>query len=276
MLAKRTGAGEVVPMVLACDPAVAGAQYVAAHKMLLESDALMAATLAEMGEPEGVAPAPDVLARGAIVIGDGRLARFRGSSDVDDLLAVPDAAARVHIRIPASGELARAERTAGPSPMRGRAIYLRAVTAATVDRARFAEVYAEFLDSLDERDREAFDAFVEWVPQRDAWTCAAFIERIDGIDLDRGPIGYPIQTEVDETGRVVSLGLLDSVLDAPTVISEIAVHIRTLGALGKPARLPSLSACGSRSDEAEAGSGPAPSAPETTSCTDGEAAAAAP
>lgn len=135
-------------MLLACDPSVARAQEAAALERLRDADASggQAEAMREFAglcgsdveAHERLTPGaadvdhmePAVLAYMASVAAARALDRYRASCDVNDLLAIPDDATKVVVRIPSSREVAQADASCGPCPETGRLRYAQAAQAA--------------------------------------------------------------------------------------------------------------------------------------------------
>lgn len=128
----------------------------------------------------------------------------------------------------------------------------------------WAKAHAAYLDALPRREREAVAKFELWQAGLYAERVAAFLVSIDGVPLERGADGYPVQD------------LLDRVQAGPSIVAEVARHVYQMATLGKPQRLSSPSRRGSPCAEGEKACGPAESAPSTPSCGSGEDDAAGP
>lgn len=128
----------------------------------------------------------------------------------------------------------------------------------------WSKAYAAYLDGLPRREREGVAAYQRWQADQSAARAAAFLVSIEGVPLERGPDGYPVEA------------LIDGVQLGAAIVDEIARHVYALATLGKPQRLSSPSACGSPTAEAEKACGPAASAPPTQNCGSAEDDAAAP
>lgn len=118
----------------------------------------------------------------------------------------------------------------------------------------WSKAHAAYLDALPRREREAVAAYQRWQAEQSAARAAACLVSIDGVPLDRGPDGYPVDA------------LINHVQGGAAIVDEVARHVYALSTLGKPQRLSSLSERGSPCAEDAKACGPAASASATPSC----------
>lgn len=229
MLTKKTGAGERYTMLLACDPSVAQAQETAALERLREADAAggQAEAMREFARlcgsdveaHERLTPGaadvdhmePAVLAYMASVAAARALDRYRASCDVNDLLAIPDDATKVVVRIPSSREVAQADASCGPCPETGRLRYAQAAQAArAADNAHGAwRGYREALAA-------ARAAVVAEVDAASADPLTALLEAAGAVT--EAAKATPTREGNDAVAKAV--GILSSIVDKMTADSD--------------------------------------------------------
>mgnify|MGYP001410125494 CR=1 FL=1 len=160
-------------------------------------------------------------------------AQYRESSDLTDLLDPdPAEATGVHIKPLTKESLRKFDRGYRLKPALGELQFSRASDVARRAQRRgedAGEAYSSYVSALPAKDQKAIDDFENWSFDRDCELFSLSVEEVGGFPLFM------------EGGRFPVAEFINQCVEAESVVTEVARHVRNLSTLGKPGACSALS-----------------------------------